>query len=70
MPQCGFWHVQGFRKVVHASHYEISAAPHLTGAGEQESGASALGEAKHVHGANEAGLDGLNGVVPAPTDDQ
>ena len=55
---------------MHASHYEISAAPHLTGAGEQESGASALGEAEHVHGANEAGLDGLNGVVPAPTDDQ
>ena len=38
---------------------------HLAGAGEQESGVSSLGKPQHVHGADEAGLDCLDGVVPA-----
>ena len=38
---------------------------HLAGAAEQEARLGALSQAQHVHGANEAGLDGLDGVVPA-----
>ncbi|KAB8106833.1 hypothetical protein EE612_041336, partial [Oryza sativa] len=35
----------------------------LAGAGEEEAGADALGEAEHVEGADDVGLDGLDGVV-------
>lgn len=38
-------------------------AVHLAGAGEQEPGADALGEAQHVERAHHVGLDRLHGVV-------
>lgn len=40
---------------------------YLTGAGEKKSSPNTLGQAKHVHGAQEAGLHRLYGVVPALT---
>lgn len=37
---------------------------HFTGTGEQEPGPNALCKAEHVHGPQEACLDGLDGIVP------